>query len=253
MFVAFLLSLLMIGSPVSADSFWQNAAWTTKDGVNIVGLYHPAARSGAYTWVLLHGYGSTKGEWDDFSRKLAQQGSGILIYDARGHGESQSSVSGEKLDYRMWGKIEGQPAWPNMAIDLASAVQMLGKRYSILEKSIAVGGASLGANVALVYAASHSQVPALILLSPGMEYAGIQSAAPYKSYQGRPVFMAASPSDAYAYSSVQQLAGEAPSPAQVVVEGKGGHGVQMFKDQEFTAKLLEWMKGLDGNRNRRPS
>ena len=107
--------------------------------------------------------------------------------------------------------------------------------------------------VALVYASEHVSVPALILLSPGMQYAGIESASAYKTYRGRPVFIAASPGDLYAYSSVRQLADLAPSSVQTVIEGPGGHGVQMFKDEAFTKKLLEWMKGQDGNRNRRPS
>ncbi len=150
---------------------------------------------------------------------------------------------GETLTYIRIG-IQAGPGspWDAMPEDLASAVQMLHKRYGLPEQKIAVGGASLGANVALVYASAHAQVPALVLLSPGIDYAGIQSGPAYYAYRGRPVFIAASPNDTYAYSSVHQLAALNSSPSQVVVDGKNGHGVNMF-DEEFTKKLLDWMKG----------
>ena len=77
-----------------------------------------------------------------------------------------------------------------------------------------------------------------------MEYAGIPSASAYKAIRGRPVFIAASPGDFYAYSSVRQLSLSAPSPTQTVVEGKNGHGVNMF-DEEFTNQLLAWAKKVE--------
>jgi pimeloyl-ACP methyl ester carboxylesterase len=140
-----------------------------------------------------------------------------------------------------------------MPSDLASAVRLLQNKFGLSDQQIAVGGASVGANVALVYASAHPSVPALILLSPGIEYAGIQTPAAFYAYRGRPVFIAASPHDAYAYSSAHRLADLTPGPACRLAEGKDGHGVNMFKDPGFTKELLDWMKGLDGNRNRRPS
>jgi pimeloyl-ACP methyl ester carboxylesterase len=243
-------------SPLAGEGvqrFWQKITWNTLDGVKLVGLYHPSVRPGVYTWILLHGLGSNKEEWETFARKLVKHGNGVFIYDARGHGESSHLITGEATTYQDWQNAGPGSPWDAMPSDLASAVQVLQKRFGLSEKKIAVGGASLGANVALVYACNHPRVPALVLLSPGMEYAGIQSAATYKVYSGRPVFIAASPGDLYAYSSVRQLTDLASSLAQVVANGRSGHGVQMFQDEEFTKKLLEWMRGMDGNRDRRPS
>ena len=193
MFLAILMSLLMIGAPVSADSFWQTVKWQTTDGVRMVGEYHPSARSHAYTWVLLHGLGSSKGEWDVFPRKVAAQGGGIFIYDLRGHADSVALASGGTITYKDWQSAGPGSPWDAMASDLASAVKLLRTRFALPEGKIAVGGASLGANVALVYASEHAEVPALILLSPGMEYAGIQSAPCVSSvsrspcvYRGKP-------------------------------------------------------------------
>src|SRR5438876_10519234 len=92
----------MACAPASADTFWQKLAWTTPDGITLVGLYHPAARRRAYTWVLLHGLGSNKEEWDPFSHQLAQQGTGVFIYDARGHNESNHLATGQTIRYQDW-------------------------------------------------------------------------------------------------------------------------------------------------------
>ena len=220
----------------------------------MVGLYHPARRPEAYTWVLLHGLGSDKEEWDAFGRKLAVQGSGVFIYDARGHHESNQMKSGETISYQSWRTAGPGTPWDAMPSDLASAIGRLEKNAGLDERKIAIGGASLGANVALVYAGQHPKVPALVLLSPGLSYAGIQSVPAFQAYGKRPLFLAASPGDAYAYAGVRQLARSRGDAALRLAEGPGAeHGVNMFKDSGFTKKLLDWMKGLHGNRDRRPS
>jgi pimeloyl-ACP methyl ester carboxylesterase len=247
-------ALFSFVSPASADSFWQKLTWVTSDGVSLVGLYHPPSRPEALTWVLLHGLGSNKEEWDAFARKMAAQGSGVMIYDARGHGESVHGRSGETLTYQAWRAAGPGSPWDQMPSDLETAVSLLEKKYGLTDTHAAVGGASLGANVALVYASRHPKVPALILLSPGLEYAGIQSVPAFQAYGKRPLFIAASPGDAYAYASVQQMARMRGDAALRLAEGPAAeHGVNMFRDSEFTKKLLDWIKGLNGNRNRRPA
>jgi len=252
----YILFLSMACVPVFAQpndsAYWKKLTWTTDDGVQLVGLYRPASRSDASTWILLHGLGSNKEEWETFGKILAHQGNGVFFYDARGHHESNHLITGETITYQSWQSAGPESPWNAMPSDLASAVTLLQKKYGLPDTKIAVGGASLGANVALVYASEHANVPAVILLSPGMEYAGIQTAAAIKMYRGRPVFMAASPNDLYAYSSVRQLANLGSGPSCRVVDGKSGHGVNML-DEEFTKTLLDWMRGQDGNRHRRPS
>ncbi len=245
-----LIIALLLAAPVSAEQFWQPVTWIAPDGVTMVGEYHPAPRKEAITWVLLHGLGSNRGEWKRLAEQMVSQG--FLIYDARGHGDSTHTLLGQNLNYREWRSMGPGTPWDTMSSDLQQAVQMLVEKRGLSEKTIAVGGASLGANVALKYAGEHKAVPALLLLSPGLEYAGIQTPIPYKAFQGRPVFIAASPGDSYAAASVQQLSMLAPDKQQVVEQAKTGHGVQML-DVEFTNKLMDWMKQINGNRNRRPS
>src|SRR5262249_7096568 len=147
---------------------WQPVSWV-HDGVKFVAHYHPARRSGAFTWILLHGLGSVKEEWEPFANKLVMEGNGAFLYDARGHHESNQLSNGRTIDYKDWHNAGPGTPWSEMPGDLESAISLLEKQYHVSEKQIALGGASLGANVALVVASKHPEVPALVLLSPGIE------------------------------------------------------------------------------------
>jgi pimeloyl-ACP methyl ester carboxylesterase len=230
---------LFAGIPAQAAS--KPVAWVTPDGVRLAGVFNPASGTGR-VWILLHGLGSNKQEWLGFTRALVKQGDGFLIYDARGHGDSQQQANGQTIDYRQFQTIGPGSQWDTMVADLRSAVRFLQTKFSLDPRKIGVGGASLGANIALVYASEHPEVPAVILLSPGLQYAGIASEAPFKKYSSRPIFMAASRGDVYAHTSALQLSGLRTDPACVFVEGKGtAHGVGMLNDT-FTLKLLDWIK-----------
>ncbi len=221
----------------------QRVEWNTADGVHMVGRFLPPTRNPALTWVLLHGLGSVKGEWNVFAEALAAQGDGVLIYDARGHGESIVRAGGGSVDYRSWSRDDDN--WKKMSADLGSAVNMLRKQFSLDPHHVAVGGASLGANVALVYASQHADAPALLLLSPGLEYAGVETPGAFRAYGTRPMFMAASPGDPYAYATVGELARTRGDGACTVAQGPGSaHGVAMFSP-EFTKRVLLWIKSLE--------
>jgi pimeloyl-ACP methyl ester carboxylesterase len=62
------------------------------DGVVIVG--EAAGDPRAPTVVLLHGAGQTRHSWDAARDALAESGSYVITYDARGHGESGWSADG---------------------------------------------------------------------------------------------------------------------------------------------------------------
>lgn len=211
-----------------------------------MGSFHPPAGSKGYLWILLHGLGSTKEEWDSFARELAKNGDGVLIYDARGHGESRQSLNREKaLDYREWRQAGPGTPWDAMVGDLDSAVRFMNQHYGRSRHRIGVGGASLGANVALLYAAEHMDVPAVILLSPGLEYAGLRSEVAFRTLGQKPMLMTASLGDRYAFETVQTLKRTRQDTAVRVIEGSGSaHGVQMFKDPQFTKRVIDFVQTL---------
>ena len=228
----------------AADPAWLPVSWDTADRVHLIGQYHAPARKDAVTWVLLHGLGSGKSEWFPFVDKVVAQGQGVLVYDARGHGESTLQDK-QGIYYQNFHTGGPGSEWNHMVQDLDSAVRWAKKQPGVGMARVAVGGASLGANVALVYASQHPEVPALMLLSPGLEYAGIQTPEAYQHYGARPLFLAASPKDAYAYATVQYFARQRGDPALRFHAGQNEeHGVHMLHGS-FESDLLAWMKGIE--------
>ncbi|MHB9155345.1 MAG: alpha/beta hydrolase [Endomicrobiales bacterium] len=222
--------------PVQAEK----TGFYTKDGIRIEGIFRPPSNSGKKTFVLLHGLGSSKEEWEVFERQLAKEGSGYFAYDARGHGESTRTRDGRTVTYQSFDRPGPGSQWEKMAQDLGEAVGFLEKSKKIAPEKTVLAGASLGANVCLLYGASNASIPAVILLSPGLNYAGLEVSGAIAAFAGRPVVFAASPGDAYAYQSSVLLYRRVESNKKAAfIRGQSGHGVQMF-DGSLEKKLLEW-------------
>ena len=73
---------------------------TTDDGVRLAGWYLPSTNRAAV--VLLHGAGSTRSDVLDEAAVLAAHGFGVLMIDARGHGDSD----GRAMDFGWHGDAD---------------------------------------------------------------------------------------------------------------------------------------------------
>lgn len=80
--------------PADFDFPTEQVSFAATDGVTLWGWFVPCAGStrGA---VLLHGNGSTRSQMIARARWLRTQGYAVLLYDARGHGES----GGERVSF----------------------------------------------------------------------------------------------------------------------------------------------------------
>jgi len=199
------------------------------DGCSIYGSFTPPVKPGGSCFILLHGLGSSQDEWDNFCKALKAKGYGCLSYDARGHGKSSADKKGNPVDYRYFIN-----EWRRMVTDLGAAVKFLGKNNTD-RANIIIVGASLGANVALNYCAEDSSITQLVLLSPGIEYAGIRTPEVISRYAGR-LIISASPEDRYAYRSGKIL-GRNSSKA-FFIEGDGAlHGANILKEEKIKELL----------------
>ena len=87
-------------TPDSRGLGYASVTVRTADKVDLAGWYLPS-RNGAAV-VLLHGAGSTRSEVLDEASVLARNGFGVLMIDARGHGES----SGRAMDFGWHGDAD---------------------------------------------------------------------------------------------------------------------------------------------------
>src|SRR3990170_2254412 len=112
---------------------------TTTDGVNVVGSYVQAQNSKNTVVLLLHQLRKDKSIWNVLVEKLSTAGFSSLAIDFRGHGESGG---GHWEDFNM------------MIKDIEAAGKYL--RDKNPTANLAIVGSSIGANLALNYAAKNN-------------------------------------------------------------------------------------------------
>jgi len=147
----------------------ERIKFLTKDGVEIYGLYAEAESKNAPAVLLLHMMPAVKESWKEFQEKLREAGFQSLAIDMRGHGESIWK-NGTRIDYKNFTDAEQQ----EKILDVETAMRFLAEQ-GVESNSVAIVGASIGANLALQYQAEHSEIKATVLLSAGLNYRGVET------------------------------------------------------------------------------
>jgi len=229
----FLLSLFLT-TPVWAQE--RTVVFTSTDNCRIEAFYL-APSSGALVFVNAHGLGSDKNEWGNFQKQLKAGGYGYLSLDLRGHGGS-ARCNGKKLRYTSL----DEAGWNAASRDIEAGAAWLDKRGTPPERQVFCG-ASIGANLVLKAAAEGSLKPAaLVLLSPGLNYAGVQTPGYFTAPRAFRVLTVASRADGYAWESAAALnrAAMAKGLPAYALEAAGGHGVDMFKTPSVIPAIISW-------------
>ena len=197
------------------------------DGLKLVGtLYTPGDSPSPWPVViLLHMMWGDRSSWEDFAIQLTDADYAVFTVDMRGHGDT-----GGELDWELAGN------------DLQQVWNYLGARPDIDEDRMAVLGASIGANLALVTGADNSNARTVVLLSPGLNYAGVETRDPLLTYGERPILIVASQEDTYAAASSGRLEEIALGETRLVMYQGAGHGLHMFDREPGLADLvIDWL------------
>ena len=121
-------------------------ALRTVDGLTLRGWYVPSKNGAAV--VLGHGHGGERGQLAFEAGALALRGFGVLLFDWRGHGESEGSET-------TWGWKEQR--------DLAAAIDYVVHRPDVDSTRIGALGFSMGANTVAVAAGRDHRLRAIVL------------------------------------------------------------------------------------------
>lgn len=233
----FICALFFSGWPLCAQQ--KTVRFTTADGCRLEAFYL-APSSGAYVFINAHGLGSDKNEWGPFQDKLRSAGHGYLSLDLRGHGKSRN-CGGKEVKYMFF----SEAGWNAASLDIETAAAWLKKR-GLSPLKLVFCGASVGANLVLKAAAEGPIKPAaLILLSPGLEYAGVKTESYFSAPREFRVLSLAARPDLYAWESVLKLNRAAMEKGLTAysMEAAGGHGVNMFKYPSVIPAILAWLEG----------
>jgi len=196
------------------------------DGSIISGTFFPGDTAPPWPGILLlHMVNGDRSQWEQLVPHLTPNGYAVLAIDLRGHG-----ATGGQID------------WIKAQEDTLAARNYLAEREHIRKGSIAFGGASIGANLALVAASTDPDINTVVVLSPGLNYYGVTTLDALEPYGARPLFLAASSEDQYAAESSQSLAESALGEVELQIFDGAGHGtVMLSRESGLAGSILDWL------------
>lgn len=227
------LLALVSSHPLESAPATERLSLRTDDGVSLAATwYEPSARPGAAV-VLVHMLTRSRREWDAVAQRLASEGIGALALDLRGHGESQGGPPS---------RDPAQPDYSSMVLDVKAAARHLLQRADVQPSRIGIVGASIGANLATLYASSDEVVKSVVLLSPSIDYRGLRIEAAMRKI-ARPVLLVASDDDPYASRSARELQQLGTGAREILVLDSAGHGTRMLAEHpDLVRTLVDWFR-----------
>ncbi len=224
-------SLIVLTATPLAAATAQDVSFRTDDGVTIAGTLHLPSRPGPGI-ILLHALNRTRDDWEAVAARLADAGFVTLAIDLRGHGASGPPPEGADLQ-----------DLTKMMADVRAARAFLASRREVAPNRVGIAGASIGANLAILFAAGDPTVRSLALLSPGIDYRGLRPEAALRKYGDRPALLVASQEDSYATNSARQFARSGPGVRDLRILVAAGHGTAMIGRQpDLAASLVDWFR-----------
>jgi pimeloyl-ACP methyl ester carboxylesterase len=135
--------------PQDLGAPYEEVSFETSDGLTLRGWYVPSKNGAAV--AVVHGSGGSRNRPVEHVRMLIRNGYGVLVFDVRGHGESDGG-----------GQALGWGAHP----DAAAAAAFLESRDDVEPGRIGLLGLSMGAEIAVTAAAEDDSYAAIVADGP---------------------------------------------------------------------------------------
>jgi len=199
----------------------------TGDDVNIAATYYPGEGDGI---ILLHMLNHDRSTYDNFARSLMAEGYSVVSIDLRGHGESD-------LNWQEFNDHEREEFndFVNMEADVLAAKKFLNRKGIFVKRIV---GASIGANIALRYAANNPEVEKLVLLSPGVNYKGVKISDAATTYAGD-VLLIYAKNDEPAADAGERIPSRFLGKYRTLESPGSKHGTELLP--EFDNKIIDWL------------
>ena len=235
------------GSSTNNNNNVQTVNFLTDDGVSIIGSYYSplnvvsnaSSSTTTPTVILLHMLGKDRSTWNAFASTLSQKGGyAVLSIDLRGHGESVKQNNGNTISFQSFTPDD----YNKMVLDVKAAKQFLITNKSANPNNISIVGASIGANVAINYAAIDPIIKSVVLLSPGLNYRGVSTEEAITKYKNNnSVYIAATEGDSEAADGSKILCEKINCDGNLKIYsgGSNSHGTNMFSDQLLNPALQD--------------
>jgi len=206
---------------------------TTDDGLTLVGEFLETNSPLAPAILLLHPLGEQKESWDGFINSLNDNGFFVLALDLRAHGASQGKGS--------WLYFTGDD-FVKMVLDVKAGVDFLRAQPGVNRDAIVIIGAELGGSLALLYAVDDPGIRGVVILSPGLDYCGLDLHKAAEGYKNRPLFLIFGEEDVYSSYSAKVLKEMVGESCKLEQFPAAGHGTKMlFTNKELVGRIIEWL------------
>jgi uncharacterized protein len=226
-----ILALLAIADARAAGT--QRVTLRTDDGVQLAATWYEPSSHPAPAVILVHMLNRSRRDWENLGQRLSSDGIGALAVDLRGHGESSGTAVADPM----------QPDYGTMVLDVKAARRYLAQRSDVQQARVGAIGASIGANLVTLEAASDASVVSLALLSPSIDYRGLRIDAAVRKLATRPVLLVASDDDPYASRSAREIQKSGGGPREILMLRQAGHGTAMLdRDPELPRLLVDWFR-----------
>ncbi|MBX3086760.1 MAG: alpha/beta fold hydrolase [Anaerolineae bacterium] len=214
-----------LGTPPPA----KTVVITLSDGTEIKGNFYPSFFSGrqAPAALLLHQNGGRREEWVKFIPSLQAAGYAVLAVDQRGFGKT-----GGRTDYK------------KMPDDAVEMVNWLAQQPSIQKDEIALIGASVGSNAAIIACGKIEACKVAVALSPSVNYFNLKPADAMKEMKGKALFLVAAQQDRESSTSLHTLALAASPENNVSMRlyaSSVAHGVVLFQYEDLAPAIIAWL------------
>ncbi|HJN77576.1 MAG TPA: alpha/beta fold hydrolase [Myxococcota bacterium] len=223
--------LALFCSLFSSPALAGDVTLKAEDGTRIHAVY-TEAREPVSGVVLVHMVSRSASDYRFLADKLQAQGISAVAVDLRKHGDNVDE--GEEV-------VIEDIEWSYMKQDVAAGVAYL--RAQGVD-DIAIVGASIGANLALNVAAEDEGITNVVLLSPGMEYKGVELAQALGEYGERPLLCVVSQDDRYSAKTGLFVEAQARGYHKLEIYETAGHGTRMLnKAPALEPLLVSWLLG----------
>lgn len=195
-----------------------------QDGLELVGDLRTGASPEAALVILVHQLSTDRHEWEPLLRRLAGAPAlSTFALDMRGHGESTQRRNREVS----WNDFETAD-WEKVADDVLRALNHLREAEGLAPARVILVGSSIGSSAVILAASRDESVNAVVALSPGRAYRGVDALSPTGELGERALFAVASREEPDSAATAADMARIASAGQSLVVEGNR-HGVGMFE------------------------
>lgn len=246
--IIIVLTILIIGcsvyveteKPIAEESISDGSKVTlfTDDGFYLKGDLIVNNNVDKYL-LLLHQLGSDRSSWNNFIAK-AKEDYTILNLDLRGHGDSIKKYN-QQLSWKQFAPND----FKQMPNDIDKAIEYLMDNGLNGGSYFAIVGASIGANSAIHYLTDHTysnMVDAVVALSPGLDYKGIDISS--KELK-KDILIIYSQGDSYSAMSSENIKTKFETENSRIdwLQGKS-HGTKIFEDYPLMIDYtIQWLNG----------